>query len=152
MIMATRKELYLLGRSSQFSVTTAGENKTDLTLASSSKTNYGAIAVEVKAGTAPVSNALVQILTSSGAPVESQFTNPSGLSVSSQLPAGLYHVVAAAPGYLTSAPATANLPGAAGVKISLSLTADPRASLNTIYGLVLDEVSGNRLNNATFTL
>jgi hypothetical protein len=150
--MPFRKEQYLLGRSSQFTVTTAGENETDLSLASNPTLNYGVIYTVVTAGATPVFNALVQILTSSGDPVTAQFTNGSGQAVTGQLPAGVYQVVASAPDYLTSDPVIANLPGAAGIAISIALTADPRAALNTIYGLVLDEVSGGRLTNATVTL
>jgi hypothetical protein len=150
--MATRKEQYLLGRSSQFTLTTIGENQTNLTLASNPTLNYGTIFTTVIVGTTPVSNALVQILTSSGDPVDSQFTNALGQSASNQLPNGIYQVVAAAPGYLTSDPVPANLTGATCVAISISLAADPRTTLNTLYGLVLDQVTGSRLTNATVTL
>jgi hypothetical protein len=150
--MSSRKEEYLLGRSSQFTLTTAGENQTNLTLASNPTLNYQAIFTTVTAGTTPIYNALVQILTSSGDPVDSQFTNALGQSASIQLANGVYQVVAAAPGYLTSAPVTANLTGAACVAVSISLTADPRTTLNTLYGLVLDQVSGSRLTNTTVTL
>jgi hypothetical protein len=152
MIMPSRKEEYLLGRSSQFTLATAGENETDLTLNSNPTLNYEAIFTTVTDGTTPISNASVQILTSSGDPVDSQFTNALGQSTSKQLNTGIYQVVAAAPGYLTSDPVTANLTGAACVAVSIALTTDPRATLNTIYGLVLDQVSGSRLTNATVAL
>jgi hypothetical protein len=146
------KEQYLLGRSSPFDLTTAGENQTNLTLDSNPALNYGVIFTTVTAGTTPVYNASVQILTSSGNPVASLFTNAFGQALSSQLPAGVYQVVASAAAYLTSVPVIANLPGAAGVALSISLAVDPRTALNTIYGLVLDQISGNRMTNATVTL
>jgi 5-hydroxyisourate hydrolase-like protein (transthyretin family) len=94
----------------------------------------------------------VQILTSSGDPVDSQFTNSLGQSASTQLANGIYQVVAAAPGYLTSVPVIANLSGSVCVAVNILLTADPRTTLNTLYGLVLDQVSGSRLTNATVIL
>jgi hypothetical protein len=151
MFMANRKEEYLLGRSSQFTLTTTGENQTDLSLTSNPALNYSTIFTTVTDGTTPIHNALVQILLS-GNPVDSQFTNASGQSASVQLVNGVYQVVASAPGYVTSAPVTANLTGTGCVAVTITLAADPRAALNTVYGLVLDSVSGNRLTNATVTL
>jgi hypothetical protein len=152
MSMSSRKEQYLLGRSSQFTLTTAGENQTNLTLDSNPTLNYATIFTTVTAGTTPVFNALVQILSSSGNPVGSQFTNALGQAASNQLANGVYQVVASAPTYVTSDPVTANLTGTGCVTVSISLTADPRAAFNTIYGLVLDNASGSRLTNATVTL
>ena len=150
--MAEQRESYLLNRSEQFNLATGAENRTDLVLSPNPDVNKSVIAGDVLTGTTPVPNALVKILTLSGNPVDHQFTNASGRFASMQLPAGIYHVVATAPGFLTSEPVTVNLAATSAYLVIFSLSPDPRAAKNTIYGLILDQSTGNRISNATVIL
>lgn len=145
-------ESYLLNRSPQFSLSTGAENRTDLTLTPNPAVHYSAIVGSVLAGATPLLNALVKVMTQSGNPLDHQYTNSEGAYITAQFPAGVYLLVASAPGYLTSAPVTVNLPADSAAFVDFNLTADPRALLNNLYGLVLDQVTGNRLANATVIL
>ncbi len=150
--MTQNRESYLLNRSPEFDLTAGAENRTDLALTPSPDLNKGIIVTTVMSGDAPVVNALVKILTLSGDPVDHQFTNASGLAASLPLSSGIYQVVTAAPGYITSLPVTANVPASNRVIVDISIATDPRAAQNTLYGLVLDNVTGNRISNASVIL
>ncbi len=150
--MPLQHESYLLNRSPQFSLGTGAENRTDLTLTPNPAVHYSAVIGSVLAGTTPLLNALVKVMTPGGNPLDHQYTNAQGAYTTAQFPAGVYQMVASAPGYLTSAPVTVNLPADSAAFVDFNLTADPRALLNTLFGLVLDQVTGNRLASATVIL
>ncbi|MHB8124433.1 MAG: carboxypeptidase regulatory-like domain-containing protein [Desulfitobacteriaceae bacterium] len=150
--MAQNRESYLLDRSQEFNLTTGAENRTDLTLTPNPDVRNSPIATYVLAGQTPVLDALVKVLTPTGNPIDHNYTNAQGLGISMPLPTGIYQVVASAPGFVTSAPVTVNLPAVDAALITISLTPDPRAALNTLYGLVLDQVTGNRIGSASVIL
>lgn len=150
--MSILQESFLLNNSQPFNLETGAENRTDLSLIPNPNFGSSAIVVNVTAATIPVMNALLKILTPTGNPVSHQFTNEDGVAIAQELPSGIYQVVVSAPGYITSTPVTINLPVATGGFIAVELTADPRAAENTLYGLVLDQVTGNRLSDATVIL
>lgn len=146
--MAEKREKYLLNRSSEFTLASGAENRTDLTLSLNPDVNKSTIICIVTADSSPVVNALAKVLTTTGDPVDHQFTNAEGQAVSDQIPNGIYRVVVSAPGFITSTPITVNLPGSTGVIANIALSPDPRTAKNTLYGLVLDQVTGIRLSNA----
>lgn len=146
--MAEKREKYLLNRSSEFILASGAENRTDLTLSLNPDVNKSTIICIVTADSSPVVNALAKVLTTTGDPVDHQFTNAEGQAVSDQIPNGIYRVVVSAPGFITSTPITVNLPGSTGVIANIALSPDPRTAKNTLYGLVLDQVTGIRLSNA----
>lgn len=150
--MPVRNESYLLQKSPQFSIATGAENRTDLVLTPNPNVNKGAIFGYVKHGQTPLHDAMVKILTPGGDPVDHQFTNTNGLYISAQLPPGTYQVVASYPGFLTGAPVTVTLGAAAYVQADSSLTPDPRAAKNTLYGLVLEQGTGHRISGACVDL
>ncbi len=150
--MTFKHESYLLNRSSQFSLGTGAENRTDLTLAPNPAVHYSAIAGNVLSGATPLVNALVKVLTPGGNPLDHQYTNTQGGFITSQFPAGVYQILVSAPGFLTSAPVTVNLPADSAAFVDFNLSADPRAAKNSLFGLVLDQVTGNRIALATVIL
>ena len=150
--MAEQREQYLLNQSSQINITPGDENRSDLALSPNPDVNKSAIVGIVQYNNAPVVNALVKVLTPAGDPVDHQFTNSAGESVTAQIPAGTYQVVVSAPGFVTSTPQTVNLPNTSGAFVNVSLTPDPRAELNTIYGLVIDQNTLQRLSGAAVVL
>ncbi|HOV80522.1 MAG TPA: carboxypeptidase-like regulatory domain-containing protein [Bacillota bacterium] len=150
--MAQQRESFLLNSSQQFSLATGAENRTDLTLSPNPDLRTSIITGNVLTGSTPVVNALVKVLTPAGDPVDHQFTNAEGNYMTNPLPTGVYQIVAAAPGFLTSAPATVNLPAVTGSFVNFTLTTDPRGSKNTLYGLVLDQVTGKRIAGASVVL
>lgn len=150
--MPQRRENFLLSQSPQFDIATGAENRTDLTLTPNPEAAFAPVAGNVSDGTSPLPNALVKVLTTTGNPVDHQYTNSDGNYASKELPTGIYHVVASAPGFLTSPTTVANVSGTEGTFANFVLTPDPRAVKNTLYGLVLDQTTGSRLDNATVTL
>jgi len=150
--MTQRNESFFLKDSPSFNLATGAENRTDLVLTPNPDVNNSPIVSAVLAGTTPLFNALVKILTLNGDPLDHQFTNTNGIAVSKSLPVGTYQAVASAPGFLTSAPVIVNVPLASGAFANFTLTPDPRAALNTIYGLVLDQTTGARIANAIVVL
>lgn len=150
--MAENRESFLLDRSPEFNLATGSENRTDLALTPNPDMLNTPIATFVLTGQTPVPDALVKVLTPIGNPIDHSFTNVQGLSISNPLTTGVYHVVASAPGFVTSAPVVVNLPAVNAVLITISLTPDPRAALNSLYGLVLDQVTGTRISGASVIL
>jgi len=150
--MAEQREQYLLNQSSQFNITPGVENRSDLTLLPNPDVNKSAIVCMVQYNSTPLANALVKVLTASGDPVDHQFTNSEGESVSIQIPAGTYQVVVSAPGFVTSTPQTVTLPNTSGVILNVTLAPDTRAAQNTIYGLVIDQITSERIASATVVL
>jgi len=150
--LAEQREQYLLNRTPQFNLGAGAEVRSDLSLTPNSDINKGVIICSVQYNGNPVANALVKILTVSGNPIDHQFTNAEGQAVSMMLPAGTYMVVVSAPGFVSTVGNTVNLPNTTGVILNVSLTLDPRAALNALYGLVLDADTSNRIGTATVTL
>ena len=137
--MAEQREEYLLNRTSPFDIEPGVENRSDLALSPNPDVNKSTVLCIVQDGGDTITNALVKVLTISGDPVDHQFTNAVGESVSNQIPAGTYLVVVSAPGYITSTPVTVNLPNTTGVAVNVTLLPDPSAAQNTVYGLVFDQ-------------
>lgn len=152
MTLTLQHESYMLNRSPEFNLSTGAENRTDLTLTPNPAVHYSAIVGVVLFGTTPLVNALVKVLTPSGDPLDHQYTNDEGAYTTTQFPAGVYQILASAPGYLTSAPVTVNLPFDSAAFVDFNLTPDPRAAQNTLFGLVLDQVTSNRIANASVVL
>ena len=150
--MATRRESFIPDRSQHFNLATGAENRTDLTLAPNPAVDYGSITGFVMTGTTPVENAMVKVLTLQSEPLDHQFTNEAGRFATSPLPAGNYQVVASAPGFLTSEPGTVNLMAARDFLINFSLTPDPRAAKNALFGLILNQLTGTRIADASVIL
>ena len=150
--MAQNREAFLLNQSPQFSVSIGAENRTDLSLEPNPDVNKGPIITTVLSDGKPIFNAMVKILTTTGEPVDHSFTNTDGFADSIRLPAGTYMVVASAPGYITSTPEVVNLPSVNTVLLDISLVPDPRVQKNTLFGLILDDQTGNRIGSATVIL
>ena len=150
--MAEEREQYLLNQTPQFNLDAGAENRSDLSLVPNPDINKSVIICSVQYNSNPVTNALVKILTVSGDPVDHQFTNAEGQTVSMMLPAGTYLVVVSAPGYVSTVANTVNLPNTTGVILNISLTPDPRTALNALYGLVLDADTSTRIGNATVSM
>ena len=150
--MPLNLDSYLLEQSPEFNLATGAENRTDLTLTPNPDLRKGGIAVYVFHDSTPIADAMVKILTPTGDPVDHQFSNAQGAAVTIPLFAGVYNIVAVAPGYVTSMPVTVNLSEVSSVLVNITMTPDPRTALNTLFGLVLDKVNGSRLGNATVIL
>jgi len=150
--LAEEREQYLLNKTPQFTLEAGAENRSDLSLTPNPDINKSVIICSVQYNSNPVTNALVKILTVSGDPVDHQFTNAGGQTVSMMLPSGTYLVVVSAPGYVSTVANKVSLPNTTGVIVNISLTPDPRAALNTLYGLVIDADTSARIGNATVSM
>lgn len=150
--MAQTRESFLLNNSQPFDLSRGAESRSDLTLTPSTDLNKSSIVTIVSDGANPITDALVKVLTQSGDPVDHQFSNEIGHSISTPLDTGIYQVVASAPGFITSLPVTVNLPAVTTYFLNITLSGDPRAVQNTLYGLVLDQVSEKRIDSAIVIL
>lgn len=148
----TIRENFFLGRSDTFNLPANSENQTNLTLSPNPNIFDGFVIGIVLSGGLPVDNALIKVLTPAGDPVAHVFSNANGFFSTPPLNQSVYEVVASAPGLLTSSPVTVNINVPTAVYITINMVTDPRASLNTLYGLVINSGDGARIGNATVGL
>lgn len=150
--MAIRNESYKLIKSPQFNLPAGGENRTDVVLPSNPDVRNGVITGFVTTGETPLDDVVIKVLTTGGNPIDHTYSNANGAYTTDQLQPGIYNVVASRPGFLTSAPITVNLPLSTIAAVNFNLSPDPLAVLNNLYGLVLDQSTGNRISGSTVIL
>lgn len=140
-----------LNRSSPFSLIEPEENKTDLTLTQLAAPTVGVHGRVTNSATGlPVANATVKLISSSGDPVAHTQTNPAGIYSIEGLAPGTYTVIAALNGFTTTNGQTLVLSGGQIANIDISIT--PETPLNTVYGVITNQVTGTPVGNANVAL
>ena len=127
---------YNLKASLQFPVSGTEELTENFQLTASTASEEGIISGTVTSGSMPVDGATVKVFDSSDTPIAHAITNPEGKYTISAIVKGTYKVTAAKDGYftplVTSVTVVANRP----TIVDISLTVDPDATLNTLYGII----------------
>jgi 5-hydroxyisourate hydrolase-like protein (transthyretin family) len=140
---------YNLKASEQFSVSGTEEANEDLQLTVSTSSEEGVLTGTVTSEATPIEGAIVKVFDSADTPIAHAITNPQGKYTIAAIVKGTYKVTAAKNGYLTPLviPVTvvANRPTTA----DISLTPDPDAALNTLYGIIREAGTLTPLSGAT---
>lgn len=147
------EEKYSLEPSEQFNLVGREEKNEDLQLSPSIEPDSGSISGTVHGsdGT-PIAGATIKLFDNTGQPFEHVNSNSSGLFDFAGIPAGSYFITASKPGFLTPSriPVSVIQNGSASVDITMSV--DPNANSNALYGIVFDTSNNKPVDNATVEL
>lgn len=128
---------YNLKASEQFVVSGTEELTENLLLTASTTSEEGIITGTVTSSdTTPVSGATVKVFDSSDVPIAHAITNPQGQYTIPSVVKGTYKVVAAMNGYLTPLVVPVTVVANRPTTVNITLTPDPGAALNTMYGII----------------
>lgn len=127
---------YNLKASQQFPVSGTEEITQNIQLTASTTSQEGIITGTVTTGTTPLGGATVKVFNSADVTVAHAITNPEGKYTIASVVAGSYKVVATMDGYLTPLVTPAAVVANRPTTINFSLTPDPDASLNTLFGII----------------
>ncbi|MDS0527996.1 carboxypeptidase-like regulatory domain-containing protein [Clostridium sp. SHJSY1] len=150
--------LYDIEYSNDFSITGRKEITEDLKLTNNPIVSSGTLTGTVISEDTPVIGATVKLYDSNYKPIEHVTTIesddtdiPSGSYTFTNIPAGAYNVVAIKDGYLLSNSYPVIIQNETVTKQSITLTPDPAANLNTIYGII-SSTDTKPIENAIVTL
>jgi 5-hydroxyisourate hydrolase-like protein (transthyretin family) len=128
---------YSLKASEQFAVSGTEEATENFQLTASTTSEEGVIVGTVTSSTtAPIAGASVKVFDSADIPVAHTVTNPQGLYTIPAVVKGTYKVVASMNGYLTPLVIPVTVVANRPTTVDITLTPDPDAVLNTIYGII----------------
>ncbi|MPM15301.1 hypothetical protein SDC9_61669 [bioreactor metagenome] len=133
--MATIDKYNLLA-SPEFSISGTEELTENFQLTASTTAEEGVISGTVTSGSTPVAGATVKVFDSSDNPVAHAITNSEGKYTISSIVKGSYKVTAAMDGYLTPLVTPITVAANRPTTVNISLTADPDAALNTVFGII----------------
>lgn len=140
---------YNLKASEQFPISGTEEITENLQLTASTTSQEGVITGTVTTGTTPLAGATVKIFDSADTTIAHAITNPEGKYTISSIVTGSYKVVATMNGYLTPLVTPATVVAGRPTTVNFSLTPDPDASLNTLYGIIRAAGTLTPLDGAT---
>lgn len=129
---------YNLKASEQFIISGTEEVTENFQLISSTTAEEGIITGTVTSSldSAPIEGATVKIFNSSDIPVAHAITNPQGQYTIPTVVKGTYKVVAAMNGYLTPLVIPVTVVANRPTTVNITLTPDPNAASNTVYGII----------------
>lgn len=128
---------YNIKASLQFVVSGTEEQTENLQLTASTISAEGIITGTVtSSATTPISGATVKVFSSSDVPVAHAITNPLGQYTIPAVVQGSYKVIAAMNGYLTPLVIPVTVISNRPTTVNITLTPDPGAELNTMYGII----------------
>ena len=131
---------YKLLASEQFAISGTEEVSENLQLAASSLPQVGVVTGTVTSGGVAVENAVVKIFDVNDNPIAHQLTNAQGKYTISDVVQGSYKITAMKTGYLTPDVIPFAVVKYRPTTVDITMTVDPDATLNTIFGKVRQSV------------
>lgn len=128
---------YNLKASDPFDVIGTEELTQNFQLTASTTSEEGIITGIVSSSSAtPIDGATVKVFNSSDTPIAHAKTNPQGQYTIPAIIKGTYKVVASMNGYLTPLVIPVTVVANRPTTVNITLTPDPDAALNTVYGII----------------
>lgn len=128
---------YNLKASEQFSVSGTEELTQNFQLTASSTSEEGIITgIVISSSTAPIGGATVKVFNSADEPIAHAKTNPQGQYTIPGVVKGTYKVVATMNGFLTPLVVPVTVVANRPTTVNFTLTPDPDAVLNTVFGII----------------
>lgn len=132
---------YNLKASDVFSISSRQEQVTNLQLTLSTISNEGIITGTVTSNGQPLADAIVKVFDTNFIPIAHANTGPQGQYNIPSVVKGSYLVTATKNGYLTPLTIPVSVTTNNPTIVNISLTPDPNAVLNTLYGKLREEVT-----------
>ena len=140
---------YNLKASEPFVINGTEEVTENFQLTSSTTSQEGVITGTVTSpGDIPLEGATVKVFNSADVPIAHAITNPQGRYTIPSVVSGTYKVVATKTGYLTPLVVPVTVSANRPTTVNFTLTPDPSALLNTIYGIISEVVTLIPVNQA----
>jgi len=143
---------YNLKATTEFPLVGTEEVSEDLVLTESTASSTGVVNGTVTSGGSPVTGATVKLFDSSGNPFAHDTTSTQGKFSFTQVAAGSYTVTATKTGYLTPDATAITVVANRPTTVTIALTADPDAELNTLYGKIQQETVLTAIEDATVNI
>ena len=143
---------YNLKASLLFPVSGTEEITKDLQLTESTVSATGVVTGTVTSGGSPVSGATVKIFDANDIPIAHDVTNVEGKFTIAGITPGSYKITATKPGYLTATAIPITVSPSQPTTVNISLTTDPDASKNVLYGIISQAVVFTPIEGATVNI
>lgn len=145
-------DLYNLKASVEFPISGTQEATKSLQLTASASSEVGVLTGTVTSGTSPVADATVKVFDINDNPLYHGNTNPVGQYTIPDITSGTYKVTVAKNGYLTPDAVSVTVAANRPTTVNFSLTADPNAALNILFGIVRQAVVLTPIAGATVNI
>ena len=143
---------YNLAASQPFTLNGRDEVNNNLQLTTSTASQQGTITGTVTSGGQPLADAIVKIFDVNNNPIAHSNTGPQGQYNIPEVVKGSYLITACKAGYLTPVAIPVTVSTNSPTTVNIALVVDPNAILNTIFGLVKQEVTLTPIADAVINI